>query len=87
MWVSPWAGHSSTDSFFQGLIPFYLHILCFFLTEVSINVTGVANVVEGDSIQVCVDVANSDQISGTGSVQLATLEGGGGNKDCLLSSW
>ena len=44
-------------------------------------------VVEGDSIEVCVDVANSDQISGTGSVQLATLEGGGGNKDGLLSRW
>ena len=38
--------------------------------------------VEGNSIQVCVDVTDSDQISGTGSVQLATFEGvGGGNRD------
>ena len=56
--------------------------MCCF-AEVSINVNGVANVDEGDSIEVCVDVANSDQISGSGSVQLATIEGGG-NKDYLL---
>ena len=30
---------------------------------------------EGDSIEVCVDVANSDQISGKGSVHLATSGG------------
>ena len=58
----------------------HTYILCCF-TEVSINVNGEANVVEGNSTQVCVDVTDSDQIPGTGSVILATFEGGGGNKD------
>ena len=39
---------------------------------------------EGDSIEVCVDVANSDQISGTGSVQLATQGRRGNKMACYL---